>query len=514
MTISLQRLDQLHKPDTFDDQMSAVNIAAIEGAAIDYADFHDAVLSQFKRILQGDEAGNWFDDPHAVHGGDASLYALYNRATLEGKLALSYRLHLTDMSVPNAQNWMVMSAAQAPDKVIAYGATTEGAVTAKLAGAIGSHSLTEISGANTLKPKNLVMIFDGSTGDEILSSSRRVYALLQVGSGATDGSAFTDAGNEQGQLSFVRPNATYDDLEACPVADIQNLSIVYAFTWRVNIKDMPEDSFRGDIDSADPSPSVLVSLDSAYDGGTYMTVDATDVDIRLSDTKSWVFRKGVGGAILFQIKRTDAGTADEVAIGSAVDLFNVDAAASDFDQGINVDTGAQAINIGTTAAGVIDSIAIETRATTGDNLVASVAGNVSFQTVNEATPLPLDDATAGPISALTGGPYASVSAAIAAAMAAGGVQLTFKTFVAASNYAKGANIPAATLSLVTFTLDANTPANTDLFLFLNGRLLFGGNAVTKNDVYVGTTPASGDIIVDMDKGVHTGDVILSIALQA
>ena len=50
-------------------------------------------------------------------------------------------------------------------------------------------------------------------------------------------------------------------------------------------------------------------------------------------------------------------------------------------------------------------------------------------------------------------------------------------------------------------------------LFLNGRLLYGGNPTTKNDVYEGDTPANGDIKVDFPKGVKTGDIFISIGLQ-
>jgi hypothetical protein len=50
-------------------------------------------------------------------------------------------------------------------------------------------------------------------------------------------------------------------------------------------------------------------------------------------------------------------------------------------------------------------------------------------------------------------------------------------------------------------------------LFLNGRLLYGGNGTTKNDVYAGTAPASGDLMVDFPKGVKSGDVIITLALQ-
>jgi hypothetical protein len=505
MTVSLIRLDQLNKPNAFDDTLSAVTIAGIEASAVDEQDVSDALISQIKRILYGDSNGNWFDDP-----GSMSLSALAARPDMAAKLALFWRINLTDNTVGAGENWVLLDASgQQPNRNIAIAGTAKGAVSAQLAGAVGSHALTEVSGSNALKPKNLVEIFDAATGDALLSASRRIWGLLQVGTAATDGNAFGLTGDDLGQISFVRPNATFDDLEACPAADIAGHAFCYAFSNRNDLANHAEDEFRGDLVNVDPGPNL--SLDSAYDGGATMDVDASDLDIRLSNTKSMIVRK-VGGNILFEVTRTDAGTADTVLIGADVDVLDVNAASSDFAEGISVDTGGQAVNVGTTAVGVLDSASIETRANTGDNIVSSVAGDVKFQTDRETTPIPLDDATVGPISTLGGGTYASVAAAIAAALTSGGVTLATKVFVAGANYAQGANIPAATLDLTAYEVDTNSPASPNVFIFLNGRLLLGGNGTTKNDVYDGTTPASGDIKVDFPKGIKVGDVVISVGL--
>lgn len=522
MSTTLIRIDQLRKPDDFTDTLSASAVAAIESTAVDHADFWTGILSQVKRVIHGDSAGNWHDNPEAVFGGDATLQGLYNRATLEGKLALVLRENMNDITVTAAQNWMALTGSTKPDKNIAISVSLDGAVTAKLAGAIGSHSLTQIDGSNALRPKNFCYVFDGDTGDPILSDGRRVAALLQVGNLATDGNPFGDSGNDQGQLSFVRANATFDDLEACPVADIAGKKIIYAFSWRENLADLPEEFFRGDIESADPQAGVTVSLDSAYDGGYYMTVDGNDVDIRLADTKAWVFRNGSGGSVIWKLTRNDT-TGDTMVM--TVDGLDVNTTTvPDFNMGIAVATGGQTINVGVTASGVIDSAAsIELRATAGDATVKSVGaggdtfirsedGEVYFETVRETTPIQLDDATAGKISTLFSQSFTSISAAIKYAGEHGGVDLSLKVFVAGSNYGQGVNVPAAVQDITAYPIDMNTPANTKQIVFLNGRLLYGGNGTTKNDVYAGTTPASGDIMVDFAKGIKTGDVIISAVL--
>jgi hypothetical protein len=508
MAYTLIRQDNLHKPDSFDDTLNAAAIAGIESSAVTHADFWTGVLSQVKRILWGSNTGNWHDDPTDFTGIDGTLTALANRATLEGKQALVYRMNINDVTVAHGANFQALTGSTKPDKNIAISVSNQGGVTAQLAGSIGSHSLDEIAGSNPLRPKSIVAVFEADSGDPILSSGRRVWGLLQVGSAATDGNPFGDSGNDQGQISFVRANATYDDLEACPVADIEDQDIIYAFTWREDLDDLPEEFFRGELESADPQPGVTVSLDSAYDGGYYMTVDGSDVDIRLDDTKSWVFRAGSGGAVLWQILRNDS-TGDKLTVTTDdMDFNNVNSA--DFNQGVKVDTGDQTVNLGVTT-GQIDSTTLTVAASTGD-LTLSGADDVSFITVRETSALPLDDGTAGKISTLFGQTFASISAAIKYAGEQGGVDMTLKTFTAGSSYAQDANIPAAVQDITSYPIDMNTVGTVKQFVWLNGRLLFGGNGTTQNDCYAGDTPASGDLKVDLPGGIHIGDVIISIVL--
>ena len=408
-----------------------------------------------------------------------------------------------------AGNVALLTTGTKPDKNIAISVSNLGAVTAQLATAVGIHSLGEIAASNPLRPKNLVYLFNGDTGDAIVSSDRRVYGLLQVGVAATDGNAFGVSGNDQGQLSFVRANATNDDLEACPAADITGQKVIYAFGWRENLKDLPEEFFRGDLESADPQPGVSVSLDSAYDGGQFMTVDGSDVDIRLANTKSWVFRAGAGGDPLVTITRNDSA-ADELQLD--VDILDVNNATdANFSNGAIFDSGTQALNVGVTA-GQVDSTALELEATTGDlNLKAAL--DVNFTTDLETSGIDLDDATTGKISTLWSQSFASISAAIKYAGDHGGVDMTLKVTVLSGNYAQGDNIPGAVQDVTANPIDMNTVGTVTQLVFLNGRLLHGGNGTTKNDVYAGTTPASGDIKVDFAKGVKTGDVIISAVLK-
>jgi hypothetical protein len=86
-------------------------------------------------------------------------------------------------------------------------------------------------------------------------------------------------------------------------------------------------------------------------------------------------------------------------------------------------------------------------------------------------------------------------------------------FVAGANYAQDVNVPGATVDLTAYSIDMNTPGTVNAFVFLNGRLLYGGNGGTNNDVYAGDVPANGDLKFDFTKGIKTGDVIITITLK-
>jgi len=78
---------QLSLPDTFNDQLSGEDIEDIESTADHMGHFLWAVMSQFKRIIHGDDVGNWTDNPVEIFGGDASLKALFEGASVSNQRA-------------------------------------------------------------------------------------------------------------------------------------------------------------------------------------------------------------------------------------------------------------------------------------------------------------------------------------------------------------------------------------------------------------------------------------------
>lgn len=93
MVKSLQRLDQVAKPDSFGDQKSASEISSSEASSSDYADFQEAILSQIKRIIHGNRLGRWHSDVTNNMGHDISLATLYDIIVSDGVI---YQVDLQD----------------------------------------------------------------------------------------------------------------------------------------------------------------------------------------------------------------------------------------------------------------------------------------------------------------------------------------------------------------------------------------------------------------------------------
>lgn len=504
--MAVTRVPQEHvktEGSSIDDTLTPTNH---DTNAIDLADTLDYIASQIADIT-GNVA--WESAPVL------SISAIDGKTFLDEKLALREYFLLTDITVPNTQNYKVLNVAssEVPSRPKAIGATTKGLITAQHDGTFATaHSLAEVTGDTTINPKNLLQVVDGSTGDPILdSNNKQIWGLLQHESGATDGTNFTDTTPERAQVSFVVVNSTNDDLVACAVADIQNKVVNLAFVDRNDLDSWVEQDFlrRGSFVDV-PSGAQQVTLDNAIDNqGITPATQQTDIFWRIDDDDGLYFETSDGARDLLAILPAAAG--DEIEIN--VDTLDVNVGAAgviDFDNGITVDSGGQSINVGITA-GQIDSTTLKVAATAGAaeleatanvildagaNLVADgVVGDfdftdsshftmtannaadrelriaainagagagdlyleadddIIFETAQETTGIPLDDSVTGPISTLFGQTFTSIAEAIQYAGSTAGISFeTVKTFVLGSNYAAGVNIPAATLDLTAYTL--------------------------------------------------------------
>lgn len=377
------------------------------------------------------------------------------------------------------------------------GGALEGSI-AKVTASWGSFTLDEVAGDNALNPANLIRVTqittDDDSGDPIKSEGRMVYGLLQAETSAGDGTAWTDTTPERAQISFVRVNEAQNDLERCPAGDIAGKTIRISYQDLKILKDWTKSDWLPHslhVDVAEPA--VDHSLDIAYNGGSQVAVDDSNVDWRVTDTKKYQVSDS-GGSEIFLIEALSGGDKITMNVPGTLDLNG------DLDGGANKAT--------------FNSLAI------GDNVgeVTSVGANdldlvsaqqVTFTTVRESA-IPLDDGTAGAISALFSQSFASVSAAIKYAGEHGGVDLTHTWFVVSGGpYAEGANIAnAAGMDLGTAgaNIDMNGSAYF-IFILLNGVQVIAGNASTNNAVIAGTTPANGDLKFYTGRPIRNGDII-------
>lgn len=398
---------------------------------------------------------------------------------------------------------VILALAEVPSQTtVAIGAVTTLGTVAAYNADFGAATLDEVTGGNALEPKNLMLIVDASSGDPILSAARQIWGLFQSESN-TDGSTMTGTTPNRAMITFVRPNATFDNLELCPSADICGKDVQYATRERVRLEDLNEDDFlKGAIVDVG-SGSGTVTRQVAYNNQGATPVDQiTNATLDLEGAGlEWAIRDDLE-AILFRIIEGSAGGTSKVAVENDVDEFDVDAVISDFLNGLKVDTGAAGttINIGVTA-NQIDSGGALTVATggAGDLKLDSVGGEILFDDVNRtgstwaAAQVKLSETTAewdnyetefGEVSIFNALVQASAKAARVKGQA-----------ILQNNVAVDTDVDATASGNLDVDLPDYSGVGTfvdDCDVYLNGELLRNGaNAAANEDVYPGTTPANG-----------------------
>jgi hypothetical protein len=462
--------------------------------------------------------GNWYDAIPTVNGKTRSIRDLNTDLDdIEEKKFLCRNAILTDVTVTAAQNWEILSvaASETPTEVAANALTQNGAVVAYSAfsgAGFSVHELVEIAGSNAISPKNLCVIRNASTGGIIQSSGRDIFGLLQYESTGVGGAAFNDtSGGNRVKISFVRLNAGFDDLEACPVADIAGQTVNYSYVFRINLDAFPEDCFIDHSTFVDQSASTDVTRQKAYDNQGTTPVDlTTNATLDLEGAGLiWAVRDDLQ-ANLFRIVEGSAGGTSSVHVATDVDTFDVDAVVNDFAEGLRVDTGGQRINVGETA-GTIESTSSNDLRVFGAGELYLDDGNQAGSTWAQTSGIKLSDTTAEWDTFETTFGEVSLLRAIYTAFGTGSRQT--KTYAnVTSNTASdtdvggvggGTNLDAqlSDQSLGTFL--------TDYDVFLNGELLRpGANAAANNDYYPGTSLVTGQLKFEFT--VKTSDVICVI----
>lgn len=469
--------------------------ATMESGPASLADDLNNMRSMLNLHRIANQSGNWYDDltaPLTLETGvkrgidalNAGLHAVEKKRVLRDVVAL------VDVTVPATQNFKILTLGELPSNTTAaVGAvSTLGTVAAFHAGTFGTHSLDEVAGVNAINPKNLMDVVDGATRDPILSSGRQIYGLFQTET-ATDGHTMTGTTPVRAQVSFVRLTAGGNDLEACPVADIENKIVNFTTRERVRLEGLNEQDFLKGA-SLDAPGGTAVTRQVAYDGqGTTPVELTTNATLDLNSAGiAWKIRD-LANADLFTVVEGSTGGTTEVQVRPDVDVFNVDAVLNDFSAGIRVRTGGtRPIRVGETD-GVIETTAGDLGLTAFGEF-ALVDGNKAGSTF--AGQLKLSDTSAEWDSYET--QFGEVSLLNAIVQASKQENRTKGVAVVTANVSANVNVTNPT------NLDEALPAYTggqfvaDVDVFLNGVLMRNGaDASANHDVYPGDTPANGDL---------------------
>jgi len=515
---------QVRKSDVYDDTI-VPSEANFETNPVHVEDDLNTIRSQLHNLLEV-QAGNWWDDlnvPATLETGakrgvndlNTALHAVEKKRVLRNVYNVG-----TDVAVPATQNFVVLALSELPSNTTAAvgSVTTLGTVVAA-ATSFGAHNLDEVTGPDALSPKNLMEIVDASSGDPILSSGRRVWGLLQT-ENATDGHTMTGTTPDRAQISFVRPNSTFDDLEACPVADIESTSVNYASRERVRLEDLTEADFLKGAVVDIGAGAVTVTRQVAYDNQGTTPVDLTTnaiLDLEGAGLE-WQIRDDLE-AILFRVIEGSAGGTSKVAVEDDVDEFDVDAVVTDFLNGIKVDTGAAGttIDIGVTAANQITSGgALSMVSTAADlNLVAGLELNMtdsyrSGSTWSLADGIALANSSQEWSDFETAFGEVSLLSAIKTAYESAHRRKVYSVVTSTTTADNDVSGPSNDNNLDTDLGDLSGGTFVDDYdVFLNGLLLRpGADASANNDYYPGTSLANGQLRFEFT--VKVGDQLCVI----
>lgn len=508
----ISQFDQVFHSEHYNDALATG--PALQVSASTLEDDLNSIRTQVRQLLWANVSGSWYDAVTAPSGGLSArgVNTLNLDLTdLEQKRFLFRRQQLNLINVATGSNFVFLSTSlgTTPSNfaVVSHpllpSTLATGSLTALLSGTEGSygaHSMAQTSGSTVITPKNLVLIRDAWTGAHLTGTyGKDVYGLLQVESGTLTGDAFNDT-THRTQISFIEEivvNGT-SSLSATLPTYVGGKTLMYSYVRRTALDDIPEDAYLSNTIFLDLPESFAASgfaalgditLDRAIDNQVGIVTQDQSIDIRIAAGFHWAFLSGTK-----ELWRLDSSNSADL-LTVAVDRFAVSSTfPSTFQQGVSVATGSTQIDVGV-VVGRINTL-------TGSNL-----------TIKGGTKLSFSDDFGGTSTYLTGElPFATATLEWNNFATDFGNQTSLLGalhFLSQSlsgsrariRYTAGVNVNVAADVNVTFptNLDAQLGNYTgkdfkaDLNVYLNGVLLLPGTSLETNDVYPGTSPASGDL---------------------
>ena len=436
--------DQIRNMLTYNDQLDPGSALEVTGGTNE--DNWHAVISQINRIINSTKTGNnWYAGlvtPSALDTGtvrgvndlNTDLHAIERKRILKRVSMVG-----VDITIASAgDQYVILAAAEIPSTTTAaVGAvTTAGTVVADASGSFGTAQLTEVTGANALQPKNLQILTDNSTGDVVTRSSdgRQIYGLLQS-ENATDGFTITGTTPNRVQISFVVHNSTNDDLELIASGDMDGITFDYAYVRRDAFEDCPEEAWLGD-GFADTGVAAT-TRQAVYDNqGAAVVTTTSNATLDVGTGFTWEIGDAAS-APLFTVTEASGTSATDITVGSDVDTYMNNAITPTFDNGVTVDNGSNAINLGVTA----DQIDF-----TANGTVTANSGSTMLFTADSANAT-LSTTTSGNVVVSSAGTIDADGTSVTVDASTGGISLDGVT---ASNFTvTSATGEALTLSTVT-----------------------------------------------------------------
>ncbi len=161
MKKDLVRYREVRVADTQDDQRNAAQVAAAPALSLTQEDFQNFILSQLKRIIHGDHAGNWFDDFRAqgipslqdgtrvlVQGFDYTSVGAINFGALEAGDSIVNTQLVIDVPFDDPSTLLSIGLTSNPDGILA---STE--IDPLVASTYGMQANFLVTGADALRLK-------------------------------------------------------------------------------------------------------------------------------------------------------------------------------------------------------------------------------------------------------------------------------------------------------------------------------------------------------------------------
>lgn len=499
----IRQVSQIGASDTYDDTIvpSQANFETVPANIEDDLNRLRSRSNDFLNRDGGTFIGNWWDlisTPSSFENGRARGIDPLNQDLhdMERKRIVD-RVSVIGANASIAvggDRYAILSGAQLPgNTTMAVGTVaTLGTITAA-AVSFGSAELTEVAGANAIRPLNLCPIWHASgqnVGDPVEDGDGvQIYGLLQSES-AVDGHTALGTTPDRLQLSFVKINSTSDDLILITTGEMDGVTFDYAPVERFAWSDLPEYAFLGTsfVDSGVANATRQLAYENqgtapaVITGNATLQLNGSGVDWSVTDQNS--------DALLSIVENSGTG-ASTLTIGSALDLWFSRAVATGFLNGVTIRTsGLSPIEIGVTDGLV--------RTNAGDMRILGTAelllddGNRTGSSWVQAG-IKVSDTTAEWETYRTNFGESSLLEGVNATFLAGTrvkVESTLTADVVAGNDVNGPTFAGnCTVDLPPF--DTIVFAD-DVDVFLNGEMMRG------SDVGPGSSPANGDLQFTFD----------------